>query len=523
MKTGSITTSAQSTSLNKKLAHEYGSFDRKVAYFLFSSTSSGKSFPKTEVEPLYFRCPESELLRQKGDSLRQSSLSPFLLALSRWQQFMQPFYTLFRQVNLGLDSDKPKRNLLVRLKEMFDAPVFDASVVVFSGCMTAKGTIVVESKAVGCEELAFKDLLAEWVGRTSKQAHLLIILDSNYAGSWADELAALSTPVDSVSVLAGAGAAQKAGYFEQGMCFTHNMLKYLNKKQSQTIVPLPQTPRFQGDYLMCKHHTNFYLNFSTWTQLAALQKADYAMIDYDNGTYVGHVQAGKKHFWGAFTWKTGVFKDCRFEGEFVCGKMEGRGVLTYPSGRVYVGEFKNNAPDGVAHERYENGDTYSGQFSRGLKSGVGTYRYANGQVYEGHFEGNKPSGTGRLVISKGCYYEGSFRNGKCNGSGKYRYSNGDVYEGQWVDSVKHGKGVYRYANGDVYEGDFVNGVREGRGRLTTACGDVYEGLWANDCKSGEGRSVGGQGEVFGNWANDRVLGQTIFYPKMGTTKIQSGI
>lgn len=524
-KAGSLTSSAQSTSKNKKLTHEYGSFDKKVACFLVSSANSGKGLPKSETEPLYFRCPESEVdfIRQKGETAKSSGPAPYLTSLARWHQFMAPFYTVYRQVNLSLESDKPKRNLLVRLKEMFDAPAFDASVVVYAGSMTSKGTLLIESKSFGVEELAFKDLLAEWVHRTSKQAHLLIILDCNFAGKWADELSALPEPIESVSVLAACGPTQKAGYFEQGMCFTHNLMKYLTKNQNQTIFPLPQTPRFGGNYLMCKHHTNFYLNFSSWAALSALQKADYAMIEYDNGTYVGHISAGKKHFWGSFVWKTGSFKDCRYEGEFVKGKMEGRGILTYHSGRCYVGDFKDNAPDGVARERYENGDSYEGQFRRGFKSGRGVYRYSNGEVYEGQFEDNKPSGTGKLYISKASYYEGSFKNGKCNGLGKYKYPNGDVYEGSWVDSVKHGKGVYRYANGDVYEGDFLNGLRHGQGKLTAASGDVYEGFWENDCKSGEGRNRSAEGEVFGHWRNDKLVNQTTFYQKIGTTRVQSGI
>ena len=51
MKTGSQTTSAQSTGKNKKLLHEYASFDKKVGYFLLSSTYKGKHFAKGSMAP----------------------------------------------------------------------------------------------------------------------------------------------------------------------------------------------------------------------------------------------------------------------------------------------------------------------------------------------------------------------------------------------------------------------------------------------------------------------------------------
>lgn len=474
---------------------------------------------------MFVKCPdrEADTLRQRIEQARQSSLSPHIKAVNRWHEHLQPFYHFYRQLNLGVDLEKPKRNLLIRIKEMFDAQTFDSSILIFSGPMTPKGGLVVETQTFGVEELVFKDLLSEWLSRTSKQSHLLIILDCNNAGKWIEELESLPERVDSVSILAGAESGQKAAYFELGMWFTFNIMKLLTKNQGDPVTPLAQNPRFSGDYLLCKRETNMYLNFNSWAQIAEVQRSDFAQIEYDNGTYVGHVLGGHKHFWGTFTWKTGPFKGCRYEGEFHKGKLEGRGTLTYSTGRVYVGDFKNNAPDGQAMEQYENGDRYIGSFVKGFKSGAGIYHYANGEIYEGQFAQNKPSGVGRLIISKGAFYEGSFKNGKCNGHGKYKYSNGDVYEGNWTDSIKHGKGVYRYANGDIYEGDFVNGLRSGRGRLTEASGDVYEGGWQNDMKSGEGKYTTVDGETVGLWAGGTLVNQTTFYSKVGTQRIQSGI
>ena len=58
----------------------------------------------------------------------------------------------------------------------------------------------------------------------------------------------------------------------------------LANNQSELMVPLTQTPQFAGDYLDCKKYTNIYLNFNFWKSLAGVQKSDYALIKYDNGT-----------------------------------------------------------------------------------------------------------------------------------------------------------------------------------------------------------------------------------------------
>ena len=406
---------------------------------------------------------------------------------------------------------------------MFDNNNFDSSILVFVGVASSKGGLIIETKEYGIEELSFQEVLDQWNKRASKQKHLLIILDCNYAGRWAIDFNNYPEKIETVSIFASARENQKAAYFELGLLFTHNLMYLLNKNPHESMIKTSQVPIFVGDYLDCKKYTNLYLNYNDWNKLFAVQKSDYAMIEYDNGTYIGHILNGQKNFWGTFLWKESVFKDCKYSGEFVKGKLEGRGIMTYTNGRVYEGEFKNNAPDGLAVESYENGDKYIGKFSKGFKSGYGLYVYANGEIYEGEFENNKPNGKGCLMTSKTSFYQGNFKNGKCNGVGQFKYSNGDVYQGEWVDSIKHGKGKYFYSNGDIYEGDFVNGVRHGKGVFVSPNGQVYDGGWINDSMSGEGRISSGQDLVFGEWVNGKIDKQPVFFSKIGSKRIQSQI
>lgn len=508
-------------SKNKKLINEYAKFDLKVAYFLVQSTYTGKQFSRNETEPTFTKLPDNEqtLNTFRFESLRENPTLPSIMTINRWNEHFQNFYTLFKQINLGLDADKPKRNLLVRLKEMFDDFHFDASIVIYSGPATIRGNLLLESRESGAEEITFTDIANEWSKRTSSQKHLLIILDSNYSGKWAKELSNNKNYIDSISIFASTAENEKGTYFELGGYFTYNVMKLLNKNQTENLVPLVQNPQFGGNYLLCKKYTNLYLNFNSWQQIALVQKSDYANIEYDNGTYTGHMEGGQKNYWGTFIWKTGTFKNCKYSGEFEKGKLHNKGIMMYVNGRVYEGDFKNNAPDGNGIETYENGDKYVGKYSKGFKSGQGVYFYANGEKYEGVFFENKPHGKGKLTMPKGAVYEGQFKNGRCNGIGVYKYENGDVYTGEWSDSIKHGKGVYKYANGDVFEGQFINGIRHGIGKLKMVSGEIYEGGWDNDLMHGEGKYTSSGDVVRGEWMKGKLTKQPEFFQKSGTQRI----
>jgi hypothetical protein len=343
--------------------------------------------------------------------------------------------------------------------------------------------------------------LGIWQARASKQKHLLMIVDSNFAGAFLNDEQSLQKSRD-VSLFMLSQSNEICSCCQLGLLGTHNLLKFLERKVGENCFQLQQTPTFVGDFIECKRRTNLYLDFKTWPALQTLIKADYVTIDYENGRYVGQVLQGKKHYWGTFTWSTGPYKDCKYIGQFENGALCGKGVLFYKNGRIYQGDFKGNTQQGRAEESYANGDRYVGEFDNGQKRGQGEYRYQNGDVYSGQFEENVPHGIGTLLMKNRNRYEGEFRKGKCAGKGTFRYNNGDVYEGDWADSQKHGKGVYRYANGDVYMGEFFEGLRHGSGKMVTANGDVFEGTFFKDMKHGPGLLISEGKSIAGEWKND---------------------
>jgi hypothetical protein len=97
-----------------------------------------------------------------------------------------------------------------------------------------------------------------------------------------------------------------------------------------------------------------------------------------------------------------------YKGQFKYLKIVGKGILTYP-----------------------NGATYEGQFAERLPQGEGLYKNKEEtEVYEGSFNNGKKSGTGKQIEEKSTY-EGGYLNGYKHGEGKITYSDGKVIKGVW--------------------------------------------------------------------------------------------
>lgn len=505
----------------KRFELDLSLFKLKPACFILHSVGSNRKFPEKETKEVHFEMPDLEKEGYKGlfEFAATSRETPQGMSVVRFKEYLKHPYVVYKEMAVDAHANKPKRNVLIRMKEMFDDFRYDSSVVYAVGPASKNGGLIIDSKDFGEEELFLADVAAEWKKRTSKQKHLLIILEMNYAGRWAKDHAGLK--LTDVSVWAACGEKERAFSTPIGGIFTHNILKYLNKSQSENLMMVEPTPVFAGDYLKCKMFTNFYINFPSWNAMSVVQKSDFMEITYENGRYIGYVHKAQKGFWGQFQWTNGLFKDCCYSGEFNNGHLHGKGVMMYKSGRVYEGDFLDNAPEGYGEETYENGDRYAGRYRRGFKSGQGVYTYANGDVYKGEFLENRPSGKGVLTMKNGSVYTGEFKNGRCNGKGVFKYKNGDVYEGEWVNSLKHGNGVYKYANGDVYEGQFVNGVRHGHGTMVAVNGETYIGEWALDAMSGSGEYKTEHSSTIGEWVKGTLTKQPTFFKKVGTKQIEA--
>ena len=76
----------------------------------------------------------------------------------------------------------------------------------------------------------------------------------------------------------------------------------------------------------------------------------------------------------------------------------------------------------------------------------GKYIWDDGKYYLGEFKNNLPNGKGIKYYSNGnILYEGYFINGKFEGNGKYILKDGEYYIGQFRNGLRNGKGILYYA------------------------------------------------------------------------------
>ena len=130
----------------------------------------------------------------------------------------------------------------------------------------------------------------------------------------------------------------------------------------------------------------------------------------------------------------------------------------WEEGKYYIGEIKNNLPNGKGIKYYSNGNIlYEGDFINGKFEGNGKLIWEDNDFYIGQFKYGLFHGKGiEYYSNEKIKYEGDFINDKYEGNGKYIWEDGEYYIGQWKNSLFHGKGIEYYSNGKIkYEGDFV--------------------------------------------------------------------
>ena len=65
------------------------------------------------------------------------------------------------------------------------------------------------------------------------------------------------------------------------------------------------------------------------------------------------------------------------------------GTYTWSDGDKYVGEWKDDIPDGQGTYTWSDGDKYVGEFKDGKRDGQGTFTYAAGSSYVGEWKADK--------------------------------------------------------------------------------------------------------------------------------------
>ena len=144
-----------------------------------------------------------------------------------------------------------------------------------------------------------------------------------------------------------------------------------------------------------------------------------------------------------------------------------KGELQLPQGR-YVGEIVANKPHGKGIIYYKSDDSnnrvsYDGDWVNGKRDGYGTITWKDGDKYVGNWKDDKENGYGTYYYSDGDKYVGNWKDGEENGYGTYYYDNGDRREGYWVAGNENGRFTYYWADGTFEYEKWVNGelIEEG--------------------------------------------------------------
>ena len=227
----------------------------------------------------------------------------------------------------------------------------------------------------------------------------------------------------------------------------------------------------------------------------------------------------------------------KYNGKYINGRY------IYDDSQYYVGEYKNNIPNGkgvkynkkgiIIYEgnfingkfegygKYisEDGFKYIGQWKNGLFHGKGTKYYPDGNIrYEGDWINNKYEGIGKEFQKNGLYYIGQFKNGKLNGKATEYYPNGEIkYEGDWINNKYEGNGTYLWEDGYYYIGQLKNGLKNGKGTMYYPDGSVeYEGEFVNDQYEGNGKKNFEDGFYYiGHFREGKMNGKGIMYKPNG--------
>lgn len=233
-------------------------------------------------------------------------------------------------------------------------------------------------------------------------------------------------------------------------------------------------------------------------------------------------------------YKDGRLKDATYEGRWLAGKPNGRGVLKWSDGRIYTGTFKNGLEDGFGefdapNKTLNKSDHYQGHWKEGKMHGLGTYRYASGEVYDGSFQDSMRHGhgmlrSGKLNTSSPSVFIGQWLQDKKTGYGVFDdITKGEKYMGMWQDHLRQGTGVVVTQFGLYYEGAFKDNKMMGTGILLSEDDTVYEGEFSDDWTlNGKGVLTIANGDYLegsfsGEWGSGLKVAGSYFKPNLFDT------
>ncbi|KAK7078631.1 agglutinin-like protein 2 [Halocaridina rubra] len=194
--------------------------------------------------------------------------------------------------------------------------------------------------------------------------------------------------------------------------------------------------------------------------------------------------------------KNAQYKDATYVGQWFCGKLHGEGIMTWPDGRRYEGQFRQGVYQGLGKLEVPSSGgvtVYEGMWKNGKLEGKGVIRYSNKDVYIGYLHESQPHGHGELKKGRFSSQAASVYTGEWNVGTKHGYGvldeivKGEKYLGMWQNNNRHGPGMVVTMNGVYYEGNFYQNKLTGYGLMMFEDKTYYEGeLGASGTFAGKG-------------------------------------
>ena len=86
------------------------------------------------------------------------------------------------------------------------------------------------------------------------------------------------------------------------------------------------------------------------------------------------------------------------------------------------------------------------------KNGYGTFTFPDGRKYVGESKDNKKHEQGTFTWVSGAEYVEEWKKNEMHEQGTYTWKGGDKYVGEFKDSEYHGQGTLTYADGRIDNG-----------------------------------------------------------------------
>jgi hypothetical protein len=226
-------------------------------------------------------------------------------------------------------------------------------------------------------------------------------------------------------------------------------------------------------------------------------------IEYSNGVqYYGEYNQNnnQKHGRGILKFPDGPI----YYGQFKMDKANGKGKLIFKDGEEYDGDWENNKTNGFGIYKSKE-VTYEGKWKNDRQEGIGTETWKDGTTYTGEFKNGQKSGKGKFKDSDGSNYTGNFLNNQLHGKGIYIWPDGREYNGEWKNNKIDGEGVFKWPDGRRYIGYYKNDKKDGYGVFEWPDGKKYKGYWKNGKQQGEGECYNPKEKVWvkGRWKDGK--------------------